>query len=327
MSYPASDHCDGAHFFNPEGSRRNSRRFALLRWMTQRGGRAKWPIHVENTAYAPPGEAVAAGDVALTFIGHSSFLLRMDGLTLLTDPMFSARCSPVGWAGPKRVRAPGQPIAALPKPDAILLSHNHYDHCDLPSLQALQSRFGRIPIIAPLGNRIWLARHGVHPVIELDWWQRTRIDDATIVLTPARHFAARTLRDRNTTLWGGFFVRHGGASVYFAGDTGYTGYFRTISERLGAPDIALLPIGAYEPRWIMGNVHMNPADAVRAFGELSTGCAVGMHFGTFQLTDEAIDAPLVDLAAACDATGIDSTRFVTLDFGETRMFRRGRTEA
>lgn len=320
MTYPVSDHCDGAHFFNPEGARRKAGRFPLLRWTTRRGGRAKWPDHVENSTYPPPAGEVAAGRAALTFIGHSSFLLRLAGLTLLIDPVFSERCSPVRFAGPKRVRAPGQPIAALPKPDAILLSHNHYDHCDIPSLRAIRARFGAVPIFAPLGNRSWLERKGLGPVTELDWWQMISWGGADISFTPARHFAARTPFDRNTTLWGGFFIRHEGSSVYVAGDSGYTGYFRTIRERLGAPDLALLPIGAYEPRWFMGNVHMNPADAVLAFRELGARQAVGMHFGTFQLTDEAIDAPLADLAAARAAAGLDAARFVTLDFGETRLF-------
>jgi L-ascorbate metabolism protein UlaG (beta-lactamase superfamily) len=330
LTYPVSDHFDGTLFFNPEGVVREppegvvsrpSGRFPLLRWVTRREGRAKWPDHVKNQAYPPPAGPVAAGDLAVTFIGHASFMLRLDGLTLLTDPVFSRRCSPVSFAGPSRVRAPGQPMAALPKPDAILLSHNHYDHCDIPALRDLRWRFGELPIFAPLGNKKWLESKGLGPVTELDWWQSTQFHDATITLTPARHFAARTLRDRNMTLWGGFFLDYRGAKVYFAGDSGYTSFFTTIRDRLGAPDFALLPIGAYEPRWFMGSVHMNPADAVKAFHDLNAGQAVGMHFGTFQLTDEAIDAPLIDLAAARDAAGLAAERFTTLDCGETRQFR------
>ncbi|MGC9271974.1 MBL fold metallo-hydrolase [Acidiphilium sp.] len=320
MPLPLSDHCDGTHFFNPEGARRHIRRFAMLKWLTRRDGRTPWPAHVENTAHPPPPPRVAEHHLALTFIGHSSFLLRLKGLVLLSDPVFSDRCSPVGWAGPRRVRAPGLALADLPRPDAILLSHNHYDHCDLPSLQALRARFGPTPIIAPLGNRAWLQRKGLGPVTELDWWQHISIHETRITLTPARHFAARSLTDRNTTLWGGFMLRHAGAQIYIAGDTGYTGYFRAIRERLGPPDLALLPIGAYEPRWFMGNVHMNPADAVRAFTELGARRAIGMHFGTFQLTDEAIDAPLRDLATARDAARLPAERFTTLDCGETRVF-------
>lgn len=288
--------------------------------MIRREARARWPDHVENHDYPPPEGAVPAGKIGLTFIGHSSFLLRLGGAALLIDPVFSERCSPVGFAGPKRVRAPGQALAALPKPDAILLSHNHYDHCDIPSLRAIRERFGAVPVFAPLGNRGWLERKGLGPVTELDWWQMAAWCGLEITLTPARHFAARTPWDRNTTLWGGFFLRHGDGTVYVAGDSGYTGYFRAIRERLGAPDFSLLPIGAYAPRWFMGNVHLNPADAVQAFRDLGTRRAVGMHFGTFQLTDEAIDAPLDALAAARTAAGLDAAAFTTLDFGETRLF-------
>ncbi len=332
MTFPASDHFDGTHFFNPEGRRFDlprpdpsaaapkRGRLAVFRWMTRREGRAQWPDHIVNAPYPPPPDVVEPGTAALTFIGHSTFLIRLPGLSLLTDPVFSQRCSPVQFAGPKRVRDPGIALKALPNIDAILLSHNHYDHLDIPSLRALKRRFGPIPIVTPLGNRDWLTRKGLGPVTELDWWQSHRLADAEIIATPARHFAARTLKDRNETLWCGYRVRHQGKEIHFAGDTGYTGYFRTTYERLGAPDLALLPIGAYEPRWFMGSVHMNPADAVQAFQDLHAKHAVGMHFGTFQLTDEAIDAPLHDLATARYEAGVTEEAFGALDCGETRIF-------
>ena len=332
MTFPASDHFDGTHFFNPEGRRTDlprpesaaipprRGRFTFLRWVMRREGRAKWPDHIVNKPYDPPAGEVARGTAALSFIGHSTFLIRLPGLTLITDPIFSKRCSPVQWAGPKRVRPPGLAIEALPRIDAILLSHNHYDHLDLPSLRQIRQRFGPVPVIAPLGNAGWLTRKRLGPATELDWWQSHRLKDADITAVPARHFAARTLRDRNETLWCGYRIRHRGAEIHFAGDTGYTGYFRTIHERLGPPDLALLPIGAYEPRWFMGTVHMNPADAVQAFQDLHAKRAVGMHFGTFQLTDEAIDAPLHDLAKARFEAGLAEDAFTTLDFGETRAF-------
>jgi L-ascorbate metabolism protein UlaG (beta-lactamase superfamily) len=320
MHYPISDHYDGTLFFNPEPTIRKSdgKRFGLASIIRARLRRdpsewSAWPKHVENRAYPKPEQPVPAGHLDLTFIGHSSFLMRFDGLNVLTDPVFSKRCSPVSFAGPARVRAPGLRIADLPPIDFIVLSHNHYDHCDVASLRKLHRRFPKMPIVTSLGNAAFLKRKGVGGAIE--------VAGCKITLTPARHFAARSLRDRNMTLWAGMMIEPpGGPKTFFAGDTGYTRFFGEIATRLGAPDIALLPIGAYEPRWFMGPVHMNPEDAVKAFAELGAKRAIGMHFGTFQLTAESIDAPERDLAAAKANAGIAADAFVTLDVGETSRF-------
>jgi L-ascorbate metabolism protein UlaG (beta-lactamase superfamily) len=328
MPYPISDHFDGQLFFNPEPTIRNAtgKRFGLLSIIRARLKRdpetwSQWPKHVENRAYPKPEGPVPASNVDVTFIGHSSFLLRLAGQTVLTDPVFSKRCSPVSFAGPARVRAPGLAIADLPRVDLVVLSHNHYDHCDLASLRKLRRRFPDMHIVTTLGNAGYLASKRIQGATELDWWQSTEVDGTRITLTPARHFAARSLSDRNHTLWGGMMIEpNGGPRIYFAGDSGYTKFFKDISERLGAPDLALLPIGAYEPRWFMGPVHMNPQDAVQAFADLGAKRAIGMHFGTFQLTAEAIDAPERDLAAAKQTAGLAEDAFVTLDFGETRRF-------
>ncbi len=319
MPYPISDHYDGQHFFNPEptvrgggGSRRGGfLSFLRARWR-KRAVWATWPKQIENIAYPPPGAAPT-----VTFIGHSSFLLRLPGLTLLTDPVFSKRCSPTQWAGPKRVRAPGLRLDALPQIDLILLSHNHYDHMDVRALRRIRRLFPKAAIVTTLGNAAFLARKGMPGAVELDWWQSFTLGKTVITATPARHFAARTLWDRNETLWGGFWLEHQGAKLYFAGDTGYTKFFAEMHARLGAPDLALLPIGAYEPRSFMGPVHMNPEDAVQAFQDLRARRAVGMHYGTFQLTAEEIDAPQRDLAMALHEVGIERERFRALDIGET----------
>jgi L-ascorbate metabolism protein UlaG (beta-lactamase superfamily) len=328
MPYPISDHFDGALFFNPEPTIRRAagRKFGLLsilraRWKRDPSVWAEWPKHVENIFFPPPAGEIQAGDAGITFIGHSTFLIRLPGLTILTDPVFSKRCSPVSFAGPARVRAPGIALADLPRVDLLLLSHNHYDHCDLASLRKLRKRFPAMAIITSLGNAEYLAKKGIKNAIELDWWEETRIGSAKITATPARHFAARSLSDRNKTLWAGFMVEHGGGErVYFAGDTGYTKFFKEIFLRLGAPDLALLPIGAYEPRWFMGPVHMNPADAVQAFQDLRAKRAIGMHFGTFQLTAEPIDAPEKELAIAKAEARLPDDSFITLGCGETRVF-------
>jgi L-ascorbate metabolism protein UlaG (beta-lactamase superfamily) len=328
MPYPISDHFDGQLFFNPEPTIRNTagKRFGLLTIIRARLKRdpaswSEWPKHVDNKPYPKPAGAVPPANVDVTFIGHSSFLLRLAGQTILTDPVFSKRCSPVSFAGPSRVRAPGLAIAELPAIDLVLLSHNHYDHCDLASLRKLRRRFPQMRIVTTLGNAAYLARKRIPGATELDWWQSVQVGDTKITLTPARHFAARSLSDRNKTLWAGMMIAPAsGPKIYFAGDTGYTKFFKDIAERLGPPDLALLPIGAYEPRWFMGPVHMNPADAVQAFSDLGARRAIGMHFGTFQLTAEPIDAPERDLQAAKTEAGMADEAFVTLDVGETRRF-------
>ncbi len=319
MAYELSDHYDGAHFFNPEptirtqgGQRGGMWRLLRARMKRDESVWSRWPKHIENMAFAPP-----QGEASISWIGHSTFLLRLPGLTILTDPQFSERCSPVQFAGPRRVRAPGIALADLPRIDVVLLSHNHYDHLDLNSLRALRRHAPGAQIVTTLGNTAYLGKKRLPGAIELDWWQATSLLGATITATPARHFAARTLWDRNETLWGGFYVDYQGHRIYFAGDTGYTRYFSEIRGRLGAPTLAMLPIGAYEPRWMMGPVHMNPEDAVQALIDLDATSAVGMHFGTFQLTAEPIDAPVSGLKAAMQAAGQPLERFFTLDVGES----------
>jgi len=328
MPYALSDHFDGEVFFNPEPTirRTEGKKFGLMTILRARLKRdpavwAQWPKHVENKVYPKPAGIVPAGAVDLTFIGHSSFLLRAAGLNILTDPVFSRRCSPVSFAGPARVRAPGLAIEELPEIAVLVLSHNHYDHCDVPSLKKLAKKFPKMRVVTGLGNKAFLAGKGIANVVELDWWETAELEGVKVTATPARHFSARTLNDRNKTLWTGMMIEPAaGPKIYFAGDTGYTKFFTEIGARLEAPDVALLPIGAYEPRWFMGPVHMNPSDAVQAFLDLSAKRAVGMHFGTFQLTAEAIDAPERELAAAKAAAGVAGDDFVTLDVGETRRF-------
>jgi L-ascorbate metabolism protein UlaG (beta-lactamase superfamily) len=326
MLYPISDHYNGETFFNPEptirqanptGQRMSLWRFLLARFIKPDPSVwSPWPKHIQNTLYpAPTGPTPS-----ITFIGHSCFLIRLPGLTILTDPVFSKRCSPVQSLGPKRVRAPGISLHDLPNIDLILLSHNHYDHMDLISLRKLRKKFPHIRIVTTLGNAAYLDKKRLPNAIELDWWQSHNFGQTSITATPARHFAARTLWDRNKTLWAGFMLTHAGKKIYFAGDTGYTKFFTEIRFRLGPPDLALLPIGAYEPRWFMGPVHMNPADAVQAFQDLGAQSALGMHFGTFQLTAEPIDAPIHALAQALTAANIPPETFTTLDPGATTPF-------
>jgi L-ascorbate metabolism protein UlaG (beta-lactamase superfamily) len=320
--YRLSDHCDGRRFFNPGPNRPARGLVQVLQWRFRKEQRAIWPTRVADPEFPPPPDAVAEGSVAVTFINHASFLLRLPEAVVLTDPIFSERCSPVTWAGPRRARAPGIALQDLPRPDVVLLSHNHYDHMDFPTLRAIQARWAP-RFVTTLGNARTLRRAGI-VATELDWWQDATAGPLQITATPARHFSARTPFDRNRTLWGGFMLRAGSGTLLFAGDSGAGPHWADIRTRLGPPDVALLPIGAYEPRWFMAPVHMDPVEAVEAHVALGARQSVGMHFGTFQLTDEAIDAPVAALAAAREAAGVHS--FGTLGFGETAVFPLGRAE-
>ena len=315
---PVTSHCDGERFFNPgQGTPARRSIWPILRWRLL-GDRPAWPDNVENDHFDPPA-APGPGQAAMTFIGHASFLIQFAGLTILTDPVFSDRASPVSWAGPRRVRPPGLALGDLPKIDLILISHNHYDHCDLASLRALAAA-PTPAAVTLLGNAPLLARAGL-AARELDWWDAVDIAGLQITATPARHFSRRNLRDGNCALWGGFMLRASGHQILFAGDSGMGEHWGEIATRLGAPDVALLPIGAYEPRWIMAAVHMNPDEAVRAHVALGARQSIGMHFGTFRLTDEAIDAPVVDLERACSEQGVGS--FGVIGVGETRVVELG----
>ena len=319
-SGPVTDHFNGREFFNREaGAGRSLGDF--LRWQ-RTAERKAWPAWVENVATPELPASLAEGEIALTFVNHITYLVQWRGLNVLTDPVYSERVSPVQWTGPRRVRAPGLPFDELPPIDVVLVSHNHYDHLDLDTLRRLETRH-RPLFVTGLGNRRFLEQHGMTRVVELDWWQGMRHSDAGIVFTPAQHWSGRGVRGRNRTLWGGFVVTADRRSVYFAGDTGYAQHhFAAIRERCGPPDVSLLPIGAYEPRWFMREQHMNPDDAVRAHLDLGTPLSIATHFGCFQLTDEGIDDPVRELAAASRVHGVDPASFRVLETGETLRVTR-----
>ncbi|MCJ7451016.1 MAG: MBL fold metallo-hydrolase [Steroidobacteraceae bacterium] len=311
---PPSDHFNGSTFFNPDASAGKS--FSeFLRW--QRTSQATpWPQWVENRAVPCLPEALQPGEIALTFINHITYLLQFRGLNLLTDPVYSERVSPVQWSGPRRVRAPGLAFESLPRIDVVLVSHNHYDHLDLDTLKRLENDH-RPLFLTGLGNRAFLQEHGLGQVREFDWWDEASHGDARLTYTPAQHWSGRGVSGRNRTLWGGFVIEADGRKVFFAGDTGYWKHFGDLRGRLGVMDLALLPIGAYEPRWFMGEQHMNPEEAVRAHLDLEAKLSIGTHYGCFQLTDEGIDEPLHALDAARRRHGVAETRFRALETGET----------
>jgi L-ascorbate metabolism protein UlaG (beta-lactamase superfamily) len=322
--FPVSDHCDGQKFFNPSGLQALGLS-SMPRWaleQTSQRTRSVWPRQLPPPLTPSLPDMIPAGSIAVTWIGHASFLLQLPGLNVLTDPVFASHAGPFGRIGPKRARPAPLPLKGLPSIDLVLLSHNHYDHADLPTLRWL-ARKRKAAIVTTLGNQAWLNRKGIKSVTELDWWQSHQLrPDVEVTCTPAQHFSARTLWDRNETLWGGFVVKTGGSSIYFAGDSGWCRAFELIGERLGPFDLSLIPIGAYEPRWFMKTVHMNPDEAVQAHVAARSRHSIGMHFGCFQLTNEAIDAPVIALGDARTRHGVAPSDFTTLEVGETRLVRR-----
>jgi L-ascorbate metabolism protein UlaG (beta-lactamase superfamily) len=306
-----SDHFDGRHFFNPTGPQLQPFS-AVPRMLLSR--RTPWPKRVNQVAVQPPPPDPTI--IVLTFVGHATFLIQTGAGNLLTDPVWAERAGPWGVVGPQRVRPPAIALEDLPPIDVILLSHNHYDHCDLKTLGTFARRFEPI-VITPLANARLLKSAGLRRVEELDWWQRATTPPMPITLTPAHHFSARGPFDRNRALWGGFMISVAQRHIYFAGDTAYARFFGEIRDRLGAPDLSLLPIGAYEPRWFMRSVHLNPAEAVQAHMDLQSAQSIGMHFGTFQLTTEGIDEPIRALEQARAAQQLSAPAFRTLAFGET----------
>jgi L-ascorbate metabolism protein UlaG (beta-lactamase superfamily) len=312
--FPVSDHCDGARFFNPHARTNRSVRDLIRWWRTRQA--ATWPRSVPLTRTAAPPPRAPAGRVALTFIGHSTFLVQIGDAAVLTDPVFTTHAGPFGRFGPPRVRPPALLLDALPRIDLVLVSHNHYDHLQPRSLRELQRRFDPV-FVAPLGVREFLARVGLSRLVELDWWQTATAGGLDVTATPAQHFSARSPFDRYRTLWAGFALRTTDALVYYAGDTGYSPQFAEIGRRLPGIRVALLPIGAYEPRWFMKPMHANPEEAVRMHVDLGARVSIGMHFGTFQLTDEPIDEPAERLARARAEAGLSDTAFRVPEFGET----------
>jgi L-ascorbate metabolism protein UlaG (beta-lactamase superfamily) len=314
MRYPVSDHCDGERFFNVGGQPPRGTS-DLLKWWRTRVSR-EWPASVPVPPAPPPPRGAPDGTIAATFIGHSTFLIQAGRSSILTDPVFTSHAGPFGRFGPRRVRQPAHALADLPGVDIVLVSHNHYDHMQPGSLRELDSRF-RPTFVTTLGNARFLRSLGLHRVSELDWWSEELIGEVVVICTPAQHFSARGLRDRNRTLWGGFALEVGGKAIYFTGDSGYSGHFVEIGARLREIDVAFIPIGAYEPRWFMAPVHVNPEEAVRIHCDLQARVSVGMHFGTFKLTDEGLDDPVTHLVAAREAAGVAPEAFLVPDFGQT----------
>ncbi|RZL85597.1 MAG: MBL fold metallo-hydrolase, partial [Sphingomonas sp.] len=292
----------------------------MLRWKL--GGRAaKWPASVPIVPAKP--EARVSG-LQITMVGHASLLIQAAGCNILTDPIWSERASPFRRVGPKRVTAPGIAFDDLPPIDVVLLSHGHYDHLDIATLQRLHAVHDPL-MVMPLGNdAIVRAAVPAARCVSGDWWDRLALSDGiATTVTPAYHWSNRWPNDTRITLWGGHYLETPAGAVWFVGDTGYGDgrIFTEVRARLGTPDVALIPIGAYAPRWFMAAQHVNPAEAVQIFCDVGADRALGIHWGTFQLTDEAREAPVEELAAALNDAGVAPERFVAAEAGGVFHFR------
>ena len=293
----------------------------LARWRWQ----ARELPELPQQGYTPPvrkpdvSSFVDQSHASITWLGHATFLYRIGGKTFLTDPHLSARASPFKRFGPRRLVSPPLAIAELPHIDYVVISHNHYDHLDRQTVLALNEQPGGAPrYFVPLALKKWFTNQDIDDVVELDWWGSRQEAQLTIHFVPAQHWSARTRLDRNESLWGGWVIEHAGFRFYFAGDTGYSKDFEDIGSKFSPIDLAAIPIGAYDPRWFMKAQHVNPSEALQIHQDIGARYSVGMHWGTFKLTDEPIDEPPNLLAEARKRLDIRPEQFFVMEFGETR---------
>lgn len=313
----SGDHFDGTRFHNVPRKPENGT-WAILKWMVSRD-MGEWDDRgARHEPGPPPPQRIDGDGTRVTFVNHTTVLIQTGGMNILTDPIYAERASPLSWAGPRRVRQPGIRFEDLPEIHVILLSHNHYDHLCLDTLRRLQQR-DHPSIYTGLGNADLLIRKGLGPVTEMDWWQNEALaEEIVITFVPAQHFSGRGLFDRYETLWGGFMIATGERLIYFAGDTGAGPHFAEIRERLGPPDLALIPVGAYRPRYIMEPVHLSPPEAVAAHRQVGARRSMATHFGTFPLADDGQREPIELLDVALGESGLTRDDFWVLDFGEGR---------
>jgi L-ascorbate metabolism protein UlaG (beta-lactamase superfamily) len=281
-------HFDGKRFYNPDAPQARGL-LDVFRWkLTSRPEPS--PGFISDVEPSIPPRRVEGSELRITMVNHSTVLLQQRGSNILTDPIWSERASPFSWAGPRRRRKPGVVWEDLPPIDVVLISHNHYDHMDLPTLRRLAAR-GDSTFIVPVGGARLFRSKKIGPVHEMDWGEALTLPGVTIHCVPALHFSSRGIYDRNKTLWCGYVIEYQERLVYFAADTAFGPHFAWVREKFGSPHLALLPIGAYEPRWFMSPVHMAPDEAVRAHQILEARTSIAIHHGTFQLADEGLDTP------------------------------------
>ena len=315
---PVSDHFDGVRFYQVPAVHKGLDE--VLKWQLTRESAGPWERDLTRIDTPLPPARADDGILIVTFINHATVLIQVGGLNILTDPIWSGRASPVQAVGPQRFRAPGMRFQDLPLVDLVLVSHNHFDHMDEDTLARLAEDHDPL-FVVPLANCRYLERFGVERCRELDWWEvHEAAGGVSIHAVPARHWARRSIADTNRSLWSGFVIRSDQHRIYFAGDTGMGGHFKEIRERLGTPDLAILPIGAYLPRWFMSAQHIDPGEAVMAHRILGAKESMAIHFGTFRLADDGQQQPVLDLAEAMAADGLDRKSFWVPNNGDTHRW-------
>ncbi|HOX37340.1 MAG TPA: MBL fold metallo-hydrolase [Candidatus Brocadiia bacterium] len=286
----------------------------VVKWRA-RSRPPQWPDWIPSEPAPAPPERSAPGAILFNAINHATVLMQVDGANLLADPIWSARIGPLSFAGPRRVRAPGLALDQLPPIDAVLLSHNHFDHMDLRSLTPICERH-RPVILCGLENARFLRKLNAKQTLEMDWWESRRVGGANIHFVPAQHWSRRGLRDTNLSLWGGFVIESSQGPVYFAGDSAYGAFFGGLRRRFGPMRLSFLPIGSHEPRWFMKPHHMSPEDAAQAHLDLESRRSIGIHYGTFEgLADDDFNAPVEGLAQAREKFGIQPDAFQAAEYG------------
>lgn len=334
-----SHHREGGGFRNPWAGAQPHGARGILKWAisrrrqpesagTREGLSALQSLNAHDDRQRPDFSSPQSDALTVTWVGHSTFLIQCGGVNILTDPIWSARASPISFGGPRRVAAAGVHFESLPEIHVTLVSHDHYDHLDDPTVRMLIARFARMQWLVPLGVASFLHKRNATDIVELDWWNERDLGSIVALCTPAQHFSGRFPWNRDSTLWCGWAIRIGDFRVFFAGDTGLHGEFRNIGERFGPFNAAILPIGAYEPRWFMRPVHMDPVESVSAFQQLVAGAPkrqctmIPSHWGTFRLTDEPLDEPPIIVRQAWSASGLRDELLAILRPGESRVIVR-----
>jgi L-ascorbate metabolism protein UlaG (beta-lactamase superfamily) len=311
-----SDHFDGKKFFNPNGM--NAKEFQdVIKWQSKKREKGVWQSTTDFQHGEKPTPSVSAGNLRVTYIGHSTVLLQLDGVNILTDPVWYERCSPVQWAGPHRMIPAGIRLEDLPKIDIILQSHNHWDHLDSINLPKIWQR-DKPRVYTALGVSQFLNQLGISNTHDMDWWDEAVFNDQIkITCVPAQHFSGRGIADRNATLWAGFVVSsRTNGNIYFAGDSGYGEFFKQIGEKFGTMRLTLIPIGAFKPQWFMGPIHCSPEEAVQIHLDVKAERSLAIHHSTFPLADDGQTEPLDLLQVAKREMGVPDETFFVLKEGK-----------